>query len=676
MMAESGPGPGPGALQVAMKLASAAVQLDTENRHREAYCEYLKSIKFISQALIEDAQTKGEREMVTPEVQKMLKLAEQCLGRIKTTATKLGKAETKAAVSQAVKPSYTPTHRRVVSDGGGTNKSFLTPDVFQKLQLPETLTTKRELTPLEEASRQNQKLKAAYEARMARLNPNQSSQKTSLTLSLQRQMMENLIIAKARQAALQRKMEERRLRLQEEANRRFSTNATLTPEEEEQRNVYASILEFEQDHEWPKQWKLKLKSQPNDLILVGGLVSQILSCPEHPISQLLKKLQCRIYSKLYPIVNTHFSDQVALTEPNAGTGLYPAQSQCLLNTDVKSSLHKGSRLKSSKSACCLGSVQDHVKNNSVRLRHSSSVTSVVSVEDHNANTDAWDPKAPGSNIMKPSCSTKDFAPNQASEKNSPFEDLEQDMMKFELQPGSIADNMNLAVNSGQQILETEDMQLQDHLKNIVKDVHNSIDRLLTLCILAFEPLDSATGKDQCLASIEETFFQPIWMFLLALFRKVNHSREMALDKSLKLYRTAGPADVGVSDKLFPHKSTPSIGSYPYEIAVQELRSISKEFCPQKKLECIVRTLRLICDCAEQYCGSRQSGALIVSAIGADDLLPILSYVVLKSNLTQLVSECAALEEFIHEGYLIGEEGYCLTSMQSALLNAIKRHCSQ
>lgn len=31
-----------------------------------------------------------------------------------------------------------------------------------------------------------------------------------------------------------------------------------------------------------------------------------------------------------------------------------------------------------------------------------------------------------------------------------------------------------------------------------------------------------------------------------------------------------------------------------------------------------------------------------------------------------MSECAALEEFIHEGYLIGEEGYCLTSMQSAL----------
>lgn len=39
----------------------------------------------------------------------------------------------------------------------------------------------------------------------------------------------------------------------------------------------------------------------------------------------------------------------------------------------------------------------------------------------------------------------------------------------------------------------------------------------------------------------------------------------------------------------------------------------------------------------------------LSDSGADDLLPILSFVVLRSGLPQLVSECAALEEFIHEG---------------------------
>ena len=43
----------------------------------------------------------------------------------------------------------------------------------------------RELTPLEEASLQNQKLKAAYEARMARLDPSQAMQKTSLVSGAQ-----------------------------------------------------------------------------------------------------------------------------------------------------------------------------------------------------------------------------------------------------------------------------------------------------------------------------------------------------------------------------------------------------------------------------------------------------------------------------------------------------------
>lgn len=38
----------------------------------------------------------------------------------------------------------------------------------------------RELSPLEEASLQNQKLRATYEARLARLNPSQAVQKTSL----------------------------------------------------------------------------------------------------------------------------------------------------------------------------------------------------------------------------------------------------------------------------------------------------------------------------------------------------------------------------------------------------------------------------------------------------------------------------------------------------------------
>ncbi|XP_047385821.1 VPS9 domain-containing protein 1 isoform X7 [Sciurus carolinensis] len=505
-------------LQSAMKLANGAIELDAGNRPREAYTEYLRSIHYISQALLEEAETNQEAsETVPPDTSKMLKLAGQCLERAQSTAAKLGKMHLKPAMPVAAPvPSPASRHRRVCSDEGGKLSPFLPPEIFQKLQVVDSQSSKKELTPLEEASLQNQKLKATYEARMARLDPSQAMQKTSLTLSLQRQMMENLVIAKAREETLQRKMEERRLRLQEAANRRFCSQVALTPEEREQRALYAAILEYEQDHDWPKHWKTKLKRNPGDLSLVTNLVSHLLSLPDHPISQLLKKLQCAVYSALYPVVS-----QGALSTASAP------------------------------------------------------------------------------------------------------------------------------------------------------------DRLLSLTLLAFESLNTATCKDRCLACIEEPFFSPLWPLLLALYRSVHCTQEAALRRSMELYRNAPPTALGIPAKLLPqHPEAQGATTYPYSTAVQELGLLVLESCPQKKLECIgicatVRTLRAICVCAEEYCHAQEathqaSSQPPAAAIGADDLLPILSFVVLRSGLPQLVSECAALEEFTHEGYLIGEEGYCLTSLQSAL----------
>lgn len=169
-------------LQCAMKLANGAIELDTGNRPREAYTEYLRSIHYISQVLLEEVEaTKEAGETVTSDTSKMLKLAEQCLERAQSTAAKLGKTCLRPAMPVAAPvPSPASRHRRVYSDEGGKLSPFLPPEIFQKLQVVESQSSKKELTPLEEASLQNQKLKAAYEARMARLDPSQAMQKTSL----------------------------------------------------------------------------------------------------------------------------------------------------------------------------------------------------------------------------------------------------------------------------------------------------------------------------------------------------------------------------------------------------------------------------------------------------------------------------------------------------------------
>ncbi|KAG7333349.1 hypothetical protein KOW79_003484 [Hemibagrus wyckioides] len=653
-------------LQNAMRLVKVAIQLDSGNRHKEAYCEYLRSVNYISHALLQDAASKAVGEMEEVEVEKMVKLAEQCLERIKSFIGK--RSETSAPnssttpVQESSPAQITPQtstktsgtfntavmdlsnlcpikrnsrHRRVHSEGKGEDCPFLPPELFQKLQVVESQ-DKKELTPIEEASCLNQKLKATYEARMARLDPRQATQKTSLTLSLQRQMMENLIIARARQDALQRKMEERRLRLQEQANRKFSSSVILTPEEQEQRVLYANILEYEQDHDWPKVWKASLMKNPNDAALVSGLVNYLLSCPEHPVVKLLKKLQYQVYNRLYPIIS-----QTAPSSPKPGhsVSLKPSHSaqSLLLPHSPPSQLKSG-------------------------LIHSLSDASISlsPLPDLNANNAA-------------SKMDSEELPTVPPDRENSFEDLEQYMTQLDWASAYADDTVSdMAFELTQSdmdshIQDLEERALKEHLKATVKDIHNAIDRLLSLCLLSFECLNTASAKDQCVACIEEVFFTPIWGPLLALFRKVYHDRELAFESSVLLYQNASPGDVGVADKLFPKDPAVLQGSYPYESAVQELKLLCKGCCPQKKLECIVRTLRLICACAENYRLLQENDpSPKTAAIGADDLLPILSYVALRSELPQLVSECAALEEFIHEGYLIGEEGYCLTSMQSAL----------
>ncbi|NWI46364.1 VP9D1 protein, partial [Picathartes gymnocephalus] len=619
-----GPAPGRGGrgLQGAMRAASGALGMDSAGRTREAYVEYLKSITLIAQALQEEAAGTENSEGVTPDTPKLLKLAEQCLERVKSIAAALGKAQVKpAAQERGGAPAPLPRHRRVCSDEGGKLSPFLPPEIFQKLQIAEAQSARKELTPLEEASLQNQKLKAAYEARVARLNPSQAVQKTSLasggcagagsrtepTLSLQRQMMENLVIAKAREETLQRKMEERRLRLQEAANRRFSSSVALTPEEQEQRALYAAILEYEQDHDWPRQWKAQLKRSPADLSVVSGLFSCLLRyCWGGHGPARARGL------RLLPVPPAHASPL-----PTAAPST-PSRSCC-----------GGCSARSSRSLHCMFSVPEH---GPAALRHSRSSTPLA---DSGAPGPAEPPETP---------------------RESSFEDLE----RFLASPEGWAP-------AEPQAGPGRDTALPELLKGVVRDIHNAIDRLLALTLLAFEGLGTAAGKDQCLACLEEAFFPPLWAPLLALYRSVQQPREAALARSMERHRHASPADMGLASRLFP----PAPGRPAYASAVQDLRLIPLETCPRRKLECIVRALRGICECAEEYCGTRDGRSLATAAIpcchsGADDLLPILSYVVLQTGLPQLLSECAALEEFIHEGYLIGEEGYCLTSLQSAL----------
>nr|XP_054748578.1 VPS9 domain-containing protein 1-like [Lytechinus pictus] len=231
----------------------------------------------------------------------------------------------------------------------------------------------------------------------------------------------------------------------------------------------------------------------------------------------------------------------------------------------------------------------------------------------------------------------------------------------------------------ERIAEMRSQALSRHLKCITKDVLMFTERLQSLLVAVYEQLNSTAAKEQCISVIEDFLFKDIWQPLLMLFRRYNYKKEGCAAIAMTMYQHALPQHIGVAEKFcllqegaVQEGSQALSSDYPYRAAVEELQKLKGNTCPLQKIECIVRVSRIVIECVEDYYESqgkpRQSPE---TTVGCDDLLPILSYVIMRSSLPQIVSECNAMEEFIHEGYLFGEEGYCLTTCQTALSYVLK-----
>lgn len=162
------------------------------------------------------------------------------------------------------------------------------------------------------------------------------------------------------------------------------------------------------------------------------------SLPDHPISQLLKKLQCAVYSALYPIVS------------RAAISAAPVPGCCSLPPEANGLLPPGSRrLRSSQSLYCMLSPSEP----SVAPRPLDGPPSTPSVPTlHSGSLDReadGSPAGPSSPLVE--------ASSHLPDKDSSFEDLEQFVAISEPQtPGAKRE------------------PLLECLKSTVKDIHNAI----------------------------------------------------------------------------------------------------------------------------------------------------------------------------------------------------------
>ena len=130
-------------------------------------------------------------------------------------------------------------------------------------------------------------------------------------------------------------------------------------------------------------------------------------------------------------------------------------------------------------------------------------------------------------------------------------------------------------------------------------------------------------------------------------------RDAALSRRTKvLQRFVGPDELEVR-KICRNETMLST-------AEAELRKINAVAAPQDKVMCIESCISVI---LKHLSLSRGSSG---SRPGADDLMPVFIYVVLRANVPSLHSNVEYVMAFRDPTHLISRAGYCLTQLQSAM----------
>ncbi|XP_041645339.1 ras and Rab interactor 2 [Cheilinus undulatus] len=170
------------------------------------------------------------------------------------------------------------------------------------------------------------------------------------------------------------------------------------------------------------------------------------------------------------------------------------------------------------------------------------------------------------------------------------------------------------------------------------------------------PIESLIPEDQIDRVLEKAMhkcvlkpLKPIVSVALKEFQ-VRSGEWQELKENLSLAKARQPQEMGVADTLPPDPMA-------VEKIKHKFHTMSKLYSPEKKVTMLLRVCKLIYTIMED-----NSGRLY----GADDFLPMLTYVLAQCDMPQLDNEILYMMELLDPSLLHGEGGYYLTSAYGAM----------
>ncbi|KAK2825872.1 hypothetical protein Q5P01_020086 [Channa striata] len=162
-----------------------------------------------------------------------------------------------------------------------------------------------------------------------------------------------------------------------------------------------------------------------------------------------------------------------------------------------------------------------------------------------------------------------------------------------------------------------------------------------------EKLESMVEAALC-KSVLKPLREPIYQSLEILHTNSSSLKQLAQNQSLVLGSTT--TALGVTTAV-PEASA-------MEKISMKLNKVHLEYSPQKKIELLLKACKIIYDAMSVSCPGR--------AHGADDFLPVMMYVLARSNLSALQMDVEYMMELMDPALTLGEGSYYLTTTYGAL----------
>ncbi|KAG7486972.1 ras and Rab interactor 2 isoform X1 [Solea senegalensis] len=170
------------------------------------------------------------------------------------------------------------------------------------------------------------------------------------------------------------------------------------------------------------------------------------------------------------------------------------------------------------------------------------------------------------------------------------------------------------------------------------------------------PIESLIPEDQIDRVLEKAMHKCVLKPLKTMIEVVLHDFQVRsgawqqLRDNLALAKTKRPQELGV-DRVPP----------PDSVAIEKIRlkflKMSMMYSPEKKVSLLLRVCKLIYTIMQDHSGRMY---------GADDFLPVLTYVLAQCDMPQLDTEIEYMMELLDPSLLQGEGGYYLTSSYGAM----------